>query len=237
MLKRLREDRAVTRRLSFPYVLALPQDYDALPDKRWPLVVMLHGAGERGDDYDVLCRHGFLRRAAAGEEFPFLLAAPQCPADKYWGGYIESLNDFLDGLFDRLRVDADRVYLTGLSMGGTGTWLWAMANPERFAAIAPVCGTGICWYGEALLPRRQGRHGAPRRERPHGGTGQRAGRQRPADRLRGSRARQLGAGVCRLGAGRLAAVPPEGITIRIGHGAPCPMRIYKIRTSFKGARP
>ena len=61
MLKRLREDRAVTRRLSFPYVLALPQDYDALPDKRWPLVVMLHGAGERGDDYDVLCRHGFLR--------------------------------------------------------------------------------------------------------------------------------------------------------------------------------
>ena len=111
---------------------------------------MLHGAGERGDDYDVLCRHGFLRRAAAGEEFPFLLAAPQCPADKYWGGYIESLNDFLDGLLDRLRVDADRVYLTGLSMGGTGTWLWAMANPERFAAIAPVCGTGICWYGEAL---------------------------------------------------------------------------------------
>ena len=150
MLKRLREDRAVTRRLSFPYVLALPQDYDALPDKRWPLVVMLHGAGERGDDYDVLCRHGFLRRAAAGEEFPFLLAAPQCPADKYWGGYIESLNDFLDGLLDRLRGDADRVYLTGLSMGGTGTWLWAMANPERFAAIAPVCGTGICWYGEAL---------------------------------------------------------------------------------------
>ena len=64
MLERLREDRAVTRRLSFPYVLALPQDYDALPDKRWPLVVMLHGAGERGDDYDVLCRHGFLRRAA-----------------------------------------------------------------------------------------------------------------------------------------------------------------------------
>ena len=72
------------------------------------------------------------------------------PADKYWGGYIESLNDFLDGLLDRLRVDADRVYLTGLSMGGTGTWLWAMANPERFAAIAPLCGTGICWNGEAL---------------------------------------------------------------------------------------
>lgn len=70
MLERLREDRAVTRRLSFPYVLALPQDYDALPDKRWPLVVMLHGAGERGDDYDVLCRHGFLRRAAAGRNSP-----------------------------------------------------------------------------------------------------------------------------------------------------------------------
>ena len=63
---------------------------------------------------------------------------------------MESLKAFLEDICDTLPVDKSRVYLTGLSMGGTGTFMFAMANPEKFAAIAPVCGTGIVWYGEAL---------------------------------------------------------------------------------------
>ena len=74
----------------------------------------------------------------------------QCPNEKYWGCFTESLLEFLDEMTATLKIDLDRVYITGLSMGGTGTWMLAMADPDRFAAIAPVCGSGIYWYGGAL---------------------------------------------------------------------------------------
>lgn len=83
-------------------------------------------------------------------EYPFIYIAPQCPDGKYWGCYTESLIAFLDYICRELPVDRDRIYLTGLSMGGTGCWMLAMADPERFAAIAPICGSGICWYGEVI---------------------------------------------------------------------------------------
>ena len=85
-----------------------------------------------------------------GAEYPFIFVAPQCPADKFWGCYTESLLAFLDYVCGSLPVDEDRIYLTGLSMGGTGTWMLAMAASEKFAAIAPVCGSGIYWYGRVL---------------------------------------------------------------------------------------
>lgn len=134
---------------NFQYVQYLPKDYD--PNKKYPLVFFLHGAGERGDDLDVACRHGFMKHVReSGKEYPFIFVAPQCPAGKYWGCYTESLLAFLDDMCASLPVDMDRIYLTGLSMGGTGTFMLAMAAPERFAAIAPVCGSGIVWYAEVL---------------------------------------------------------------------------------------
>ena len=127
----------------------LPRDFDE--SKRYPLVFFLHGAGERGDDLDVASRHGFMKHVREkGAEYPFILVAPQCPNGKYWGCYTESLLAFLDYICEALPIDRERVYLTGLSMGGTGTWMLAMAAPERFAAIAPICGSGIYWYGEVL---------------------------------------------------------------------------------------
>ena len=75
----------------------------------------------------------------------FIIIAPQCPSKKYWGCFTESLLAFFDWIADNYQVDKTRVYLTGLSMGGTGTWMLAMATPDRFAAIAPICGSGICW--------------------------------------------------------------------------------------------
>ena len=135
---------------NFEYVTYLPKDYDE--NKKYPLVFFLHGAGERGIDLDVACRHGFMKHVREeNKDYPFIFVAPQCPHNKYWGCYTESLLAFLDYICDTLPVDLNRVYLTGFSMGGTGTFMLAMAAPERFAAIAPVCGSGIYWYGEVLV--------------------------------------------------------------------------------------
>ena len=134
---------------NFNYVKYLPKDYDE--NKKYPLVFFLHGAGERGEDLDVASRHGYMKNVREnGEEYPFIFVGPQCPDGKYWGCFTESLLAFLDYICETLPVDKDRVYLTGLSMGATGTWMLAMAAPEKFAAIAPVCGSGIYWYGEVL---------------------------------------------------------------------------------------
>ena len=134
---------------NFGYVKYLPRDCDE--SKKYPLVIFLHGAGERGDDLDHAMRHGYMKYVREeGKEYPFIFVAPQCPNGKYWGCYTESLLAFIDYVTETLSVDTDRIYLTGLSMGGTGTWMTAMAAPEKFAAIAPICGSGIVWNGGCL---------------------------------------------------------------------------------------
>ena len=134
---------------NFGYVTYLPKDFDET--KKYPLVFFLHGAGERGEDLELVCRHGYMKYVREnGADYPFIFVAPQCPFNKYWACYTESLLAFLDDICNTLPIDKDRVYLTGLSMGGTGTWMLAMAAPEKFAAIAPICGSGIYWNGEAL---------------------------------------------------------------------------------------
>ncbi len=125
--------------VSMRYWLYLPRAYDTDPSKLWPLVIFLHGSGERGADLTKVKVHG-PPKLADGREFPFILLSPQCPEGERWNVYL--LNKLLDDIIARYRVEPDRVYLTGLSMGGQGTWLWATANPERFAALAPVCGWG-----------------------------------------------------------------------------------------------
>ena len=134
--------------VEFGYLRYLPEDYEK--GESFPLVVFLHGAGERGNDLEKVAVHGYLKHVREGMSYPFVCVAPQCPDEKYWGCFTESLIEFVDFAVENLKVDKARVYLTGLSMGGTGTWMLAMAAPEKFAAIAPVCGSGICWYGEAL---------------------------------------------------------------------------------------
>lgn len=134
---------------NFNYAEYLPVGFDE--GCKYPLVIFLHGAGERGDDLDVAMRHGYMKYVREeGKEYPFIFVGPQCPDGKYWGCYTESLLAFIDYICDILPVDRSRVYLTGLSMGGTGTWMLAMADPDRFAAIAPVCGSGIYWHGTVL---------------------------------------------------------------------------------------
>ncbi len=127
-------------RLQANYLLFLPKGYDATADKCWPLILFLHGAGERGTNVWQVDIHGPAKYIADHPDFPFILVSPQCPAEQIWS------NDILLALLDEIcathKVDPQRIYLTGLSMGGYGTWSLALSHPERFAAVAPICGGG-----------------------------------------------------------------------------------------------
>ena len=129
-----------TKSVEMKYLLYLPQEYDGQPEKKWPLLMHLHGVGERGDDLEKVKTHGPARYIAEGKDYPFVIVTPQCPADQWWDP--DALLALLDTVTRSLRIDPDRVYLTGLSMGGYGTWCTAARDPKRFAAIAPICGGG-----------------------------------------------------------------------------------------------
>ena len=122
------------------YLLYLPAQYETELDKQWPLILFLHGAGERGEDVEKVKVHGPPKLVDQGQQLAFIIVSPQCPDGEWW--MADVLNRLLDEIIDKHRVDTDRIYLTGLSMGGFGTWNLAIANPGRFAAIAPICGGG-----------------------------------------------------------------------------------------------
>src|SRR5262245_37617758 len=111
------------------YLLYLPMDYDQSNEKSWPLVLFRHGAGERGDDLEKVKTHGPPKLIAAGKEFPFIVVSPQCPKGKWWEP-IELLA-LLDEIAGKYRVDPERIYVTGLSMGGFGSWRLAFYAPDR----------------------------------------------------------------------------------------------------------
>lgn len=136
-----RLETTITRRVRLSYLLTPPAETATVdPSDRWPLVLFLHGAGERGEDLALVAQHGPPRLVREGRRFPFLLVAPQCPAGQVWSE--EALLALLDHLLGQHPVDPNRVYLTGLSMGGYATWSLGLKHPERFAAIVPVCGGG-----------------------------------------------------------------------------------------------
>lgn len=121
------------------YLTFMPAGYEADPARRFPLILFLHGSGERGLDLDLVRKHG-PHRYWEGKASPFLIVAPQCDPGSWWTP--AALDDLLDEVEVKLRVDRDRIYLTGLSMGGFGAWTLASTHPERFAAVVPICGGG-----------------------------------------------------------------------------------------------
>ena len=108
--------------------------------RRWPLIVFLHGSGERGDDLSLVKRYGAPRYLEDGLQVPAFVAAPQCPAGQRWELLVEDLERLVSHLVATLPVDEGNVLLTGFSLGGFGAWAWALRNPGRFAALAPVAG-------------------------------------------------------------------------------------------------
>jgi len=140
----------VSKTVETRYLLYLPKDYDVKSGKRWPLMLFLHGAGERGTNVQDVAVHGPLKLAKQGREFPFIIVAPQCPNGQDWAN--EPLLNLLEHTKKTYAVDTNRVYLTGLSMGGYATWRLGMLHPEKFAAIAPICGG--CSLLDVILPGR-----------------------------------------------------------------------------------
>ena len=129
--------KVVKKEVAAPYLLYLPKEYGK-DNRRWPLVMFLHGAGERGADLKAVAVHGPPMLVNQGKEFPFILLSPQCPENSWWDNDV--LYALLQDIVARYRVDEKRIYCTGLSMGGYGTWDLAIKYPELFAAIAPICG-------------------------------------------------------------------------------------------------
>jgi predicted peptidase len=122
------------------YLLFLPAAYNSRPADQWPLIFFLHGSGERGSDVWRVATHGPSKYIETHPDFPFIVVSPQCAEREHWSS--DALMDLLDQAVQLYRVDTNRIYLTGLSMGGFGAWELASSYPERFAAVAPICGGG-----------------------------------------------------------------------------------------------
>lgn len=125
--------------LEMQYLLYLPPAYDSSNDQ-WPLLLFLHGAGERGDDLELVKVHGPPKMIAEGGDFPFVVISPQCPEGVWWS--IETLHALINEVVETHRIDTSRIYVTGLSMGGYGSWGLAYTYPDLFAAAVPICGGG-----------------------------------------------------------------------------------------------
>lgn len=131
------------------YLLYLPPGFQADARRKWPLILFLHGSTEKGDDLAVLKREGLPAYLEKAKSFPFVVISPQLPMERERWDPVE-LKALLDAALPDLRVDRERVYLTGWSLGANGVWRLATRYPEVFAAIAPVAGWGDAGMANAL---------------------------------------------------------------------------------------
>jgi predicted peptidase len=136
---------------SLPYRLLKPEKIE--PGKKYPLVLFLHGMGERGSDNASQLKNGAARLADADlrKKYPCFLLVPQCPVSSFWGlapknapkgDALDSALDLLDSAIKKYPVDKNRIYVIGLSMGGMATFNALKARPKFFAAALPICGAG-----------------------------------------------------------------------------------------------
>ena len=132
------------------YLTYIPEKY--YKSGQMPLLLFLHGAGERGDSLPKVKTWGPPKIAERNHDFPFLMIAPQCPQEKWWTdtSQITVLKNILNNTIAKYNIDTNRIYLSGLSMGGFGTWKLAYEIPTKFAAIAPVCGGGKTEWADKL---------------------------------------------------------------------------------------
>lgn len=130
------------------YILKYPKNYEE--GEKYPVIIFLHGAGGRGDDIEVTKTNPFFVITNKYDDFPFIVAAPQCCANT-WFDLFETLKRFTLSIYDSDFTDKERFYAMGASMGGYASWQLAMSMPDLFAAIAPICGGGMYWNAARLV--------------------------------------------------------------------------------------
>ncbi len=130
------------------YLLYLPDHYSEQPPKNWPILLYLHSSDARGQDFQKLKQEGLPYVLRTGTKIPFIVVAPLCSPDEWWDSHwsVENLSALLDEILEKYHGDSRRIYLTGWSMGGAGTWKLASSYPTRFAAIAPISGKSQTKY-------------------------------------------------------------------------------------------
>ena len=128
------------------YYVFLPDDYS--PEKKYPMIVFLHGAGERGngrDELEKIKRNALPKYASEGKKFPCILLCPQCPGRVVWNNIVFELKALIDKVAAEYNADMSRIAITGISMGGFGSWEMGLTFSNFFCAIAPVCSGGFSW--------------------------------------------------------------------------------------------
>ena len=116
--------------------LYIPKEYNEL--QKVPLLLFLHGSGERGKDLDLVLKWGPPKHINAGKDFPMIVVSPQCPSEERWDA--ATLAELVKWMLQKYKIDRDRLYVTGLSMGGEGTYALIESYPKLFAAAVPICG-------------------------------------------------------------------------------------------------
>jgi predicted peptidase len=145
---------------NYAYFVYVPPEYN--PDRPWPVILFLHGSGERGDDGFLQTDVGIGRAIRRHHRrIPAVVVMPQCRPNEAWVGPMAAMAVRCVEVASReYNLDADRIYLTGLSLGGHGAWLLAAEYPDRWAAVVPIC--GFAEYGqstglaEKIAPRLAG---------------------------------------------------------------------------------
>ena len=142
----------ITEELTLSYLLELPDGYTSENKEGFPLLLFLHGMGERGNNLEMLHVNGIPKLLRDGTDLPFITLMPQCPEITFWTEESKSLKLLLDDIIETYNVDSSRIYITGLSMGGYGTYEMLTRYPDFFAAGMPICGGIGSMYARMNLP-------------------------------------------------------------------------------------
>lgn len=134
----------ISKEIKLKYLIHLPQQYDESNIEKWPVILFLHGIGERGENLELVKKHGIPLITEQNKNFPFITISPQCPIENFWNDSTiqKAIMNMLNEVLSNYKTDSKRIYLTGLSMGGYGTWSLALKHPDVFAAAVPICGGG-----------------------------------------------------------------------------------------------
>jgi predicted peptidase len=133
-----RFEHAAAPAFAWDYLIYIPKTSAAAPQKKFPAIIFLHGSGERGTNVWDVAKHGPPKIVKDQDDFPFIVLSPQCPPKQHWEA--AEVWAFVKEMKQRYPLDENRIYLTGLSMGGGGTWTTLIAHPDLFAAAVPICG-------------------------------------------------------------------------------------------------